>query len=179
MARKDLKTPSKALLVSGIIYSPEVELNDILSTLNATFGDILLKAGPVDFTWTRYYEREMGQGLKRYFVAFDELVNQDSLPFVKLKAMALEDNWTLKGGRRVNIDPGILTLERLVLATTKNFTHRVYLGHGIYADLTLVYQKGNFSVLPWTYPDYRSQFAMDFLTRARKKYLATIKRERG
>ena len=177
MAKKDLKIPPRALLVAGIIYSPEVELVDILFVLKAAFGEVILEAGPVDFTWTKYYEKEMGQGLKRYFVAFDNLVDQAALPEIKLQTMTLEDKWTQQEARRVNIDPGILTLERLVLATTKNFTHRIYLGKGIYADLTLIYQKGKFSVLDWTYPDYRSQFALDFLTKARKRYLVMIKKQ--
>ncbi len=179
MAKKDLKIPPKALLIAGIIYSPEMSLEAITSNLKHLFGDIILQAGPVPFTWTDYYEREMGPGLKRCFMAFDSLVAQDALPHIKLKAMDLEEKWTEQGARKVNIDPGILTAERLVLATTKNFTHRIYLGKGIFGDLTLVYQKGSFSFLDWTYPDYKSEIALSFLSQARRMYLKKIKRQRG
>ena len=179
MAKKDLKIPSKALLVTGIIYSPKVSLEAITRNLEMLFGDIILQAGPVPFTWTDYYEKEMGPGLKRCFTAFDNLIDQDALPQVKLKAMDLEEKWTEQGARKVNIDPGILTAERLVLATTKNFTHRLYLGKGIFGDLTLIYQRGSFSFLDWTYPDYKSEIALSFLNQARRMYLKKIKQQRG
>ncbi len=179
MAKKDLRIPPKALLVAGIIFSPKVSLEAISSRLEMVFGDIILQAGPVPFTWTDYYEKEMGPGLKRCFMAFDSLVAQDALTHAKLKAMDLEEKWTEQGARKVNIDPGILTAERLVLATTKNFTHRIYLGKGIFGDLTLVYQRGSFSFLDWTYPDYKSEIALSFLSQARKMYLKMIKQQRG
>jgi len=179
MATKDLKIPPKALVICGVIYSPQVSLSEIKSSTEASFGNIILEAGPVPFTWTSYYEREMGKGLLRSFFAFETLMAQDSLADMKHQAMALEEKWMVNGSRMVNIDPGILTAERLVLATTKNFTHRIYLGKGIFGDLTLIYQKGGFSFLDWTYPDYRSEIAIDFLTRARRLYLDLIKTQRG
>ncbi len=179
MARKDIKTPPKALVICGVIYSPSVQLSEIRTRLELNFGKVVLEAGPVPFSWTSYYEKEMGKGLERYFAAFETLKGQDSLPELKHQAMDLEDEWAKQGARRVNIDPGLLTAERLVLASTKNFTHRIYLGNGIFGDLTLIYQKGGFSFLPWTYPDYRSEIALDFLTQARKLYLNTIKEKRG
>jgi hypothetical protein len=75
----------------------------------------------------------------------------------------------------VNIDPGYLLPERLVLATGKNFTHRIYIGQGIYADLTLIFQKGAFRTLPWTYPDYADRCLIDFLTLVRNKYMLDLK----
>ncbi len=179
MSKKDLKIPPRGLLVTGLIYSPEVEISTIKENLELEFGPIMFEAGPVAFTWTKYYEKEMGQGLLRHFIAFDSLVPQDTLAQIKLQAMKLEEQWTKDGNRRVNIDPGILTAERLVLATTKNFTHRIYLGSGIYGDLTLIFYKGRFSFLDWTYPDYKSKFALGFLNEARKRYLAMIKKKRG
>ncbi len=179
MDKEDLKNPPMALLIVGIIFSPTVELKDIAGQLESVFGNIMVDAGPVPFKWTRYYEREMGPGLKRYFVAFDTLLGQEQLLCVKLRTMEMETMWMNNGNRRVNIDPGILSAERLVLATRKNFTHRIYLGKGIFADLTLIYHKGRFSFLDWTYPDYRSQIAIEFLVRARKKYLGILKQQRG
>ena len=74
------------------------------------------------------------------------------------------------GSRRVNLDPGLLTQERFVLGTGKNFTHRVYLGEGIFADLTLVFQAGSWQTLPWTFPDYASPDMLEILTDIRLRY---------
>jgi hypothetical protein len=96
-------------------------------------------------------------------------VAPESLPDIKLRTNEIETSLLGDGKRRVNIDPGLLSQERFVLATGKNFTHRVYLRAGIHADLTLVYQKGAYSPLPWTYPDYREPEFLHYLKVLRKK----------
>ena len=175
MARRDIKPPRKALLISGLIYKKGLDLQEILSDISSDFGEIMDVSETVPFSWTNYYEREMGKGLLRCFLSFKGLVEQDVLPDIKHIAMDIEEKWSLEGKRMVNIDPGILTAERLVLATTKNYTHRIYLGKGIYADLTLIFQNKNFRELPWTYPDYKSRLCIDFLMGARRKYLSMLK----
>ncbi len=175
MAFKDIKIPDKALLITGVIYAPGVGLDGVKKELESGFGKRILEAGPVSFIWTNYYDKEMGKGLLRYFTAFERLVDQGELVDMKYRAMEMEDKWISNGARRVNIDPGLLTLERLVLATTKNFTHRIYLGRGIYGDLTLIFQKGDFRFLDWTYPDYKSDFALEFLRQARTRYITLLK----
>ena len=117
----------------------------------------------------------MGQGLLRRFVAFETLVSQDLLADIKHKTIEMENKWAVSGKRRINVDPGMLTAERLVLATTKNYTHRIYLGKGIFADLTLIYHRGGFKPLDWTYPDYKTQWSLDFWKEARKFYLRYLK----
>ena len=176
MARRDIKPPRKALLISGLIYKKGLDLQEILSDISSDFGEIMDVSETVPFSWTNYYEREMGKGLLRCFLSFKGLVEQDVLPDIKHIAMDIEEKWSLEGKRMVNIDPGILTAERLVLATTKNYTHRIYLGKGIYADLTLIFQNKNFRELPWTYPDYKSRLCIDFLMGARRKYLSMLKK---
>jgi hypothetical protein len=98
------------------------------------------------------------------------LIGQDQLADIKLVTNALEQARAADGRRRVNIDPGYLLLERFVLATGKNYSHRIYLGRGIYADLTLIYRQGAFRALPWTYPDYGGQPIGHFLHVVRRKY---------
>ena len=78
----------------------------------------------------------------------------------------------------INIDPGYLLMERFVLATGKNYSHRIYIGQNIYADLTLTYEKGHFKTLPWTYPDYAGEPIQSFLNKVRKRYAVDIKREK-
>ncbi len=106
----------------------------------------------------------------------ERLVEQDALVEVKLVTQRLEAATMKEGRRTVNIDPGILTAERLVLATGKNFTHRIYLGHGVFADLTLVFRKGSFVALPWTYPDYASEESISLWNAARRSYLVRLRR---
>ena len=88
----------------------------------------------------------------------------------------IEQKHSENGKRRINIDPGYLVHERFVLATGKNYTHRIYIGQGTYADLTLIYRKGGFQTLPWTYPDYGRSDMLGFLVKVRDKYSADIKK---
>ena len=87
----------------------------------------------------------------------------------------IEQTFAQGARRRINIDPGYLLMERFVLATGKNFSHRIYIGDGIYADLTLMYQKGSFQTLPWTYPDYAAPEMHAFLMQVRRHYAADLR----
>jgi hypothetical protein len=136
--------------------------------LEELFGPIDFESPPAPFTFTSYYEREMGSPLSRWFVSFARLVMPDTLAAIKLRTNSLEAELAGPGGRAFNLDPGLLTLARFVLATTKESAHRIPLAGGIYADLTLRYEKGSFRPLPWTYPDYRSE-----------PYIALFERLRG
>jgi hypothetical protein len=126
---------------------------------------------PIPFVHTTYYDGEMGPGLLRQVASFQNLVEPGALPDIKLATNEIETGFCLEGKRRVNLDPGILTEERLILASGKNFTHRVYLRDGIYADLTLIYQKGGYRALPWTYADYREPLILHFLKALKRKLL--------
>ncbi|MCX7965305.1 MAG: DUF4416 family protein, partial [Syntrophorhabdaceae bacterium] len=106
---------------------------------------------------TDYYEEEMGSELHRIFILFKSLMPRESLVSIKLTTNNIEKELSIQGKRQVNIDPGYISLENVVLATTKNYTHRIYLGDGIYGDLTLIYKKGTYNALEWTYPDYASK----------------------
>ena len=170
--------PPRARLVGGLIFSGDIDLYLLMDQLEETFAPVADMSRQVRFSWTSYYEKEMGPDLYRRFLAFECLVPQDCLPEMKSNAIALEDRWKIHGKRRVNIDPGILTAERLVLATTKNFTHRIYLSRGIFADLTLVFRKGEFRPLDWTYPDYRESWSISFWGRVRDAYLEQLRKSR-
>ena len=126
-------------------------------------------SAPEDFSYTSYYDDEMGHGIRRQTASFLKLVAPDSIAAIKLRTNEIEASLAIDGKRRVNIDPGLLGLENFILATGKNFTHRIYLRDGIYADLTLIYQKGAFRPLPWTYPDCRELKFLHCLGVLRKK----------
>ena len=112
-------------------------------------------------------------------IAFKDLIKQDDLARIKIITNAIEEKFSQDNSRKVNFDPGYMLGERFVLATGKNYTHRIYLGLKIYADLTLIYQKGAFQTLPWTYPDYAAPDMLLFLNQVRNKYLADLKQNRN
>lgn len=127
------------------------------------------------FNITEYYYREMGSRLGRILVAFLHLSDPGRLAAWKLFTNQLEERFSLGGRRLVNLDPGYVAPERLVLATGKNYSHRLYLDHGIYGDLTLIYAQGGFQPLPWSYPDYAQGEVPELLQRVRRKYLWQLK----
>lgn len=145
------------------------------------FGPVDYETPPLAFDHTAYYDAELGTPLSRRLLGFARLVPLDGLVAVKLATNADERAHARPaidqsgGSRRVNLDPGLITLERLVLASGKNFTHRVYLGCGIWADLTLIYNKKTGWVdLPWTFPDYAAEDMKRRLTELRALYKTTV-----
>jgi hypothetical protein len=141
-----------------------------------------LVSEPLSFHFTDYYEREMGKGLWRRMVGFEPLIAPEQLVSIKLWANRVENqNLNEQGGRRVNIDPGYVAGSKFVLATGKDYSHRIYLGEGIYGEITLIVPKGGLSPLPWTYPDYASQPLLGIIDQLRKRYLWQLKQqgERG
>lgn len=166
------KPPLPAKLFAGLLYSNSEKCREAILKLCDQFGSLDLATKPRLFTESDYYEREMGKPLYRMFIAFQRLVNPDSLPDIKHFTNGLEQALVISGGRTVNIDPGLLYEERLVLATGKNYTHRIYLRDGIYADLTLIYRRGAYRPLDWTYPDYKDPFLLHLLGILRRKLIA-------
>ena len=124
----------------------------------------------IPFTETSYYDRELDTPISRRILTFEPLCNLDSLVNIKLATNALENRFKKETKRLFNLDPGLVTLERLVLATGKNFTHRIYLSQGIWADLTLVFTKGDWKDLAWTFPDYSSEKIKKHLRIIRTRY---------
>jgi hypothetical protein len=173
------KPPSPAKLVIGALLKERALYPAVVSELEAAFGPLDLVSPWLPFDTTRYYEAEMGFPLWRRVAAFKPLVAQERLAEIKLATNALERDRAAGGRRMVNLDPGYLLLERFVLASGKNFTHRIHVGCGIYADLTLVFQRGEFRALPWTYPDYADQPLRRFLSAVRQKYGLDLKASSG
>ena len=162
------------------LFSPEKEL---IETVIEKLSEIL---GPVDwispelaFDRTRYYAREMGLPLYRRFISFERLVRPEYIVEIKLKTNDLESRYLREGKRRVNIDPGFISPERLILATGKNYVHRVYLSKGIYADLTLLFQRGSFRSLDWTYPDYADPEIRALFDQVRKQYMRQLREKKS
>jgi len=175
--RSDMSTPQSskpACLVVGMFMQDQSLFEAVVRPLVDAFGELAMVSRWFDFDYTSYYEKEMGAPLYRRMISFAQLVDPSQLPDIKLTTNAIEHQFGVQDRRQVNIDPGYLVPERFILATGKNFTHRIYLNKGIFADLTLIYQKGQFQKLPWTYPDYAEHCVMSFLTNVRKYYLSRI-----
>ena len=164
------KPASPAKLIIGVILNDKMLLNTLGEELVGLFGEIDAISPWFDFDFTHYYEKEMGKHLYRRMLAFKSLIHQEDLSDIKIATNRIELRMANEGNRPVNIDPGYLLLERFVLATGKNFSHRIYIGKGIYADLTLIYSKGGFQKLDWTYPDYAQSDLQAYLLKVREKY---------
>jgi hypothetical protein len=158
-------------LFCALLVAPSFPLEEIATALAETYGVIVLRSTPMLFTQTTYYEREMGTNLTRLYVACDPLVSIADLPTVKHTTNKLEARWsTAQGQRRVNIDPGYLDLAKVVLASTKDHSHRLYIGDGIFAEVTLRYRQHAFQPWEWTYPDYRVPATLTFFHQLRALY---------
>jgi hypothetical protein len=166
-------TPEK--LVMGVLSSLEGGEELLQALLVERWGDIDFRSAPIPFTFTRYYEKEMGASIVRTFLSFERLVDPSSLAQVKLGTNAIEDRFREGEMRKVNLDPGFMALSRFSLATTKESAHRIPLSDGIYAEITLLYSKGTFQALEWTYPDFRSAPYLAVLNEIRSRYKAQLR----
>ena len=139
--------------------------------VEAGFGPIALCSDPMPFAETRFYEPSMGGDLLKILLACEQLIDPARLPQIKLQtngweaAYRQQSDWSEQ--RPLNVDPGYLTEAKLVLASTKDRDHRIYLDLGIYAEVTLYYQRRGWQAHAWTYPDYRSSAYHQFFTRCR------------
>jgi hypothetical protein len=159
-------------LVMGVLISRPQREQELLSILDSTWGPSDFCSQLMPFTYTDYYDVEMGPGIQRFFVSFRRLVDPSMIADIKLQTNRVEEHFRETEGRKVNIDPGLLCLSRFVLVTTKENAHRVPLSGGIYAEVTLLFHKGSFRPLEWTYPDYRSAEYLRALNEIRGLYKA-------
>ncbi|MBI5740038.1 MAG: DUF4416 family protein [Nitrospirae bacterium] len=166
-----LAGPHQVKLFAGML-SPDLSLFERLSEmLQDIYGPADLESPVWPWEHTKYYSEEMGTGLKRKFIFFRELINPWTISEIKLRTIELEKQFmNEKGGRGINLDPGYLDSAKIVLVSTKDFSHRIYLGSGIYAEVTLIYSGKNYMMLPYTYPDFRTEEYLDIFRRAREIY---------
>lgn len=154
---------------ASIMLNDDHLLRETDKKLQELLGEIQEATSIVPFSYSDYYKKEMG-GLSRCFAFFGALEPRESLVDIKLRTNRIEEELSASGRRRVNIDPGYLALEHIVLATTKGYSHRLYLGRGIFGDLTLIFQNGGYRPLEWTYPDYASEETTQMFNRWRQQY---------
>lgn len=171
--------PAEVTFFFGVLYHPEVPLDSVLGRLDERFGTRQFEYGPVPFSWSDYYTKEMGGSLEKYYYSYQTGIDRATLPDIKRYTNSLESSFSDPDGkRRVNIDPGYVARDKVVLATTKDFYHRLYLADGIFGEVTLHYRRGKFRYFSWTYPDFRDPEVMRFLERIRAPLVKAI-RDKG
>jgi hypothetical protein len=171
----NITSPDPVKLVIGLIFKDEEFLSKIIGVLRRHFGNIDYESPTMPFTFTDYYEKEMGKGLSKKFLSFRKLIPSEKLAAIKILTNKIEIRFSRNNSRRVNIDPGYLTLAKLVLASTKDYNHRIHLNKGIFAEITLFYQDKSFKPREWTYPDYLSPEYIRIFHQIRELYAKQIK----
>ncbi len=161
------KKPEPVRLFVGMLSEDQKLFSAVTAILKNEFGPVLLESEIIPFKFTDYYAPEMGNNLLRKFVAFKRMVSPEKLASIKLFTNRLEETYRQKRKRRINLDPGLLTPARVILASTKDFSHRIYLKSGIYAEITFLFHKKGFEFLSWTYPDYQSESYLKFFSALR------------
>lgn len=162
-------------LFFGFIFNEENVYAHARLLLQKHFGKFDFESNSLAFNYTDYYEKEFGVSLKRKFVSSEELINPADLYKIKLYTNEIETKLSKNNCRLVNIDPGYIDQAKLVLASTKDFSHRIYLNKGIFAEITLLFQDKTFRPLEWTYPDYRTSEYIEIFKQIRQIYAQKIK----
>jgi hypothetical protein len=167
-----IRIPREVMLFCSIIYRETG--THTLRLLTDSFGPTCFESERLNFAYTSYYTTEMGSPLYRTIVAFETLIARDALPDIKILTNDLEAASIKDGKRTINLDPGYLSLENICLATTKPYSHRIYLTKGIWAEVTLNYKDGSYQAFPWTYPDYADEELKQIFNTLRTLYRGRI-----
>lgn len=172
------KKPERVLFFIAVTERDKDLFESIRSDHFEELGMIILKSSPYDFSsYTDYYEEEMGRPLWKSYYFFESLREPDYLVELKHHCYRVERLFCdEQGRRRINLDPGYLTTAKVVLATFKDYAHRIYIGNSVFAEVTLIYREGAYQILPWTYPDYRDPRNIEYFLKARE-YYRTLRRK--
>jgi len=172
----DIHEPDAVLLIVAASSRHDAALAWARERIEREIGSLALVSDAFAFTETDYYAATMGDGLKKQFIACERPIDPGELARIKRRTNAWEAEYEALGGhpepRPLNLDPGYVTAAKLVLASTKDHAHRLYLADGIYAEVTLAYRQKQWQPLDWTYPDYRRADYQAFFTACRAKLLA-------
>ncbi|MFC1549617.1 DUF4416 family protein [Nitrospirota bacterium] len=165
-----MKNHPRAILFSGILYADEAYRKRALDAMISAFGPLRHESRPVPWH-SDHYSEELGTPIMRQFLFFRDLISQDALKDTKNRARLIENDLSVDGRRRVNLDPGLIAPARVVLATTKDYAHRIYLGEGVYAEATLTFKSGRFVPSEFAYSDYTEEKALGLFKEMRDELL--------
>lgn len=178
----ELRAPGRVKLIIGILAADEKCLESARQAITEKFNDADIVSDVWDFTQTDYYKEQTGTNILRQFVSIERTISPGRLAKMKHKTNKIEQ--VLAGEiktdfpRPVNLDPGIISPANLVLATTKNFSHRIYIGKKMFAEVTLMYDNGAWRIFDYTYPDYRQERYFEFFDKVRKRLLEQLRSRR-
>jgi hypothetical protein len=162
--------PFPVKLIIAALYSDDLLFRKAKQVCADRFGRIDFESRPFEFDVTDYYFAEMGSPVFRAFISFEILIDPSQITHIKIKSNNIEDLFAVQGKRKVNLDAGYMDFDKLVLASAKYNWNKVYIGQGIWADITLHYEKGDFIPLPWGFPDFKSGKYNQELLKIRELY---------
>ncbi|KAF0181049.1 MAG: hypothetical protein FD164_1600 [Nitrospirae bacterium] len=171
--------PDRALFFISTLFADSTVFVAVCDELEKKFGSILMESPTWPWDYAEHYSDEMGSKLCRRYLFFAASVGQDEIAAAKLTTNEIEQRFTEDGKRQINLDPGYLTLAKVVLASTKDYSHRLYLGSGIFAELTLTYQQGRFSGAMNTYRDYLDERSLRVFSLARRLFSLLFDKEKA
>jgi len=163
-----VRQPDITILFAGILYSSEEKCAQAVDMLEAEFGEIVAQSPVYNWEHTDYYKDELGDNIKRRFFIFRKPIDPSELSNIKIRTNAMEQELCIDDKRTVNIDPGYMTPAKIVLASTKDYSHRIYLKDGIYAEVTLMYTQERLTPHTYTYRDFKNQNIITFFTASRR-----------
>ena len=179
----EVNKPEPVKLIIGILAADERCLAVAAEAVTAQFGKADLESEIWPFDQTEYYKDQTGENIVKQFICIDKLIDPGELATIKLKANEIEQDLAQKLNtdlpRPINLDPGIIEPSKLVLASTKNFSHRIYIGQKIYAEVTLTYQKGNWHTYDYTFPDHKLPRYHAFFSKVRERLVEQLKKTRN
>lgn len=167
-------TPVKQF--AAVLYHPEVDLERVYEMMEGVFSPIDYKGEYFPFVESDYYASEMGEGLLRGIVSFRNLVGPGELAAAKIRARELEDTLRQEGGRTVNIDIGYLDMFKVVLASFKGRSNKIYLSDEVWADWIMYFESGEFKTFFWSFPDFKSGIYDNSLKDIRSNYKIQLRK---
>lgn len=178
----ELKNPKPVKLIIGILAADRNCLHEAVEAAIDAFGKTDFTSNVWPFVQTDYYKEQTGPRIMRQFLSFEKLIHPGKLAKIKLRTNKIEKKLAKKLAiplpRPVNLDPGIIEPAKLILASTKDFSHRIYIGKRMYAEVTLSFDKGRWRPFDYTFPDYRQQLYFDFFDRVRKRLVEQLRSQR-
>ena len=162
--------PKKVLLFVGTLFKDEEAYYKARNILMEKFGEILLESAKKEWNYSQYYNAELGSPLLRRFIFFKNLISEDEIAQIKIQTNQIEEALSINGKRIINLDPGYIGLAKVVLATTKDYSHRIYIKDGIYAEVTLIFKSKSFQPHMNTYRDYADEYYIKLFNLMRTAY---------
>lgn len=168
------KEPNPVKLIVAILFSDEVRLKEALSMLSFKYGPIDYQSPIFSFDHTDYYVSEMGSPIFRLFISHEPLIHPKDIARIKIETNEMEERLGIREKeilhRKVNLDPGYMDYDKVVLASAKYNGQKIYLDLGIWADLTLHYEKDQLYPYPWSFPDFKTGMYNEVFLQIRKRY---------